>query len=49
MSDSITIQHLMSGLNHSFRKELSRHESCMSTLNEFLKYAKIEQDLHDTF
>ncbi|CAF3492264.1 unnamed protein product [Rotaria sp. Silwood2] len=49
MSDSIIIQHLMSGINPEFRKEISRHESCLHTLNEFLKYAKIEQDLYDTF
>ncbi|CAF4693733.1 unnamed protein product, partial [Rotaria sp. Silwood2] len=49
MSDSIIIQHLMSGINPDFKKEISRHESCMNVLNEFLKYAKIEQDLYDTF
>ncbi|CAF2175575.1 unnamed protein product [Rotaria magnacalcarata] len=49
MSDSIIIQHLMSGINPEFRKEISRHESGMNSLNEFLKYAKIEQDLYDTF
>ncbi|CAF4097207.1 unnamed protein product [Rotaria sordida] len=45
----IIIQHLMSGINPDFRKELLRRESSINTLNEFLKYAKIEQDLHDTF
>ena len=49
MSDAIIIQHLMSGINPDFRKEISRHESCTNSLNEFLKYAKIEQDLYDTF
>lgn len=49
MSDSTIIQHLMSGINPDFRKEISRHESCMNSLNEFSKYAKIEQDLYDTF
>lgn len=49
MSDSIIIQHLMSGINPEFRKELSRHQSCMNSLDEFLKYTKIEQDLYDTF
>ncbi|CAF1565352.1 unnamed protein product [Rotaria sp. Silwood1] len=49
MSDSSIIQHLMSGINPDFKKEISRHESCLYNLNEFLKYAKIEQDLHDTF
>ena len=39
----------MSGINPDFRKELSRRESSINTLNEFLKYAKIEQDLYDTF
>lgn len=39
----------MSGINPDFRKELSRRESSMNTLNEFLKYVKIEQDLYDTF
>jgi hypothetical protein len=49
MSEKIMIQHLMSGINPDFKKELSRRESSIHTLNEFLKYAKIEQDLHDTF
>ena len=49
MSDSIIIQHLMSGLNPDFRREISRHESCMKVLSEFLKHEKIEQDLYDTF
>ena len=49
MSDSTIIQHLLSGLNPNFRKELSRRESAMNSLDDFLKYAKIEQDLNDTF
>ena len=49
MSEHIIIQHLMSGLNPDFKKELSRRESSMNTLDEFLKYAKIEEDLYDTF
>jgi hypothetical protein len=49
MSERMMIQHLMSGLNPDFKRELSRRESSMNTLNEFLKYAKIEQDLYDTF
>lgn len=49
MSEKVIIQHLMSGINPDFRKELSRRESSINTLNEFLKYAKVEQDLHDTF
>ncbi|CAF3315199.1 unnamed protein product [Rotaria sp. Silwood2] len=49
MSEQIIIQHLMSGVNPDFKKELSRRESSMNTLNEFLKYVKIEQDLYDTF
>ena len=48
MSDSIIIQHLMTRINPDFRKEISRHESCMKVLSEFLKHAKIEQDLYDT-
>ncbi len=48
MSEQIIIQHLMSGMNPEFKKELSRRESAMNTLKEFLKYAKIEQDLYDT-
>ena len=48
MSDLIIIQHSMSGLNSDFRKEISRHESRMKILSEFLKIAKIEQDLYDT-
>ncbi|CAF2783413.1 unnamed protein product [Rotaria sp. Silwood2] len=39
----------MSGINPDFQKELSRRRSSMNTLNEFLRYAKIEQDLYDTF
>ena len=38
----------MSRLNPDFRKEISRHELCMKILSEFLKHAKIEQDLYDT-
>ncbi len=49
MSDSMIIQHLLSGLNPNIRKELSRRESAMDSLDEFLRYAKIEQDLNDTF
>ncbi|CAF3145732.1 unnamed protein product [Rotaria sp. Silwood2] len=49
MSDKIIIHHLMSGLNPDFKKELSRRESSMNTLSEFLKHAKIEEDLYDTF
>ncbi|CAF4751811.1 unnamed protein product, partial [Rotaria sp. Silwood2] len=49
MSEQIIIQHLMSGVNPDFKKELSRRESSMNTSNEFLKYVKIEQDLYDTF
>src|SRR2546430_34082 len=49
MSDPIIIQYLMSGLNPEFKKELSRRELSMNTIMEFLKYAKIEQDLYDTF
>ena len=49
MSDSMIIQHLMRGINANFRKELSRRESSINTLNEFLKYVKIEQDLYETF
>ncbi|CAF3387421.1 unnamed protein product, partial [Rotaria socialis] len=49
MSELMMIKHLMSGIHPEFQKELSRRESTMNTLNEFLKYAKIEQDLNDTF
>jgi hypothetical protein len=49
MSDLTIIQYLLSGLNTNVRKELSRRESAMNSLDEFLKYAKIEQDLYDTF
>ncbi|CAF3521332.1 unnamed protein product [Rotaria socialis] len=49
MSEQIIIQYLMSGINPDFKKELSRRESPITTLKEFLKYAKIEQDLYDTF
>ncbi|CAF4747339.1 unnamed protein product, partial [Rotaria sp. Silwood2] len=49
MSEQIIIQYLMSGINPDFKKELSRRESSITTLNEFLKFAKIEQDLYDAF
>jgi hypothetical protein len=49
MSDKIINQHLLSGLNPDFKKELSRRQPTIQSLNDFLKYAKIEQDLHDTF
>jgi Retrotransposon gag protein len=49
MSDLTIIQYLLSGLKTNVRKELSRRESAMNSLDEFLKYAKIEQDLNDTF
>lgn len=49
MPDTIIIQHLMKGINPEFRKELTRRQSTISTLQEFLKFAKLEQDLHDTF
>ncbi|CAF1485173.1 unnamed protein product [Rotaria magnacalcarata] len=49
MSEQIMIKHLMSGINPDFQKEISGRESTMNTLNEFLKYAKIEQDLCDIF
>ena len=38
----------MGRLNPDFRKEISRHESCTKVSSEFLKHAKIEQDLYDT-
>ncbi|CAF1262490.1 unnamed protein product [Rotaria sordida] len=47
ISEKIIIQHLMSRINPDFRKELLRRESSINTLNEFLKYAKIERDSHD--
>ena len=49
MSDLMIIQHLMSGVHPDFKKELSRHQSTILKLTDFLKYAKIEQDLFDTF
>ena len=49
MSDLTIIQYLLSGFNTNVRKELSRRELAMNSLDEFLKYAKIEQDLNDTF
>ena len=49
MPDTIIIQHLMKGINPEFRKELTRRQSTIFTLTEFLKNAKLEQDLHDTF
>lgn len=48
MSDSIIIQHLMKGINPEIRKELTRRQSTMRTLAEFLQTAKLEQDIHDT-
>ena len=49
MSDLMIIQHLMSGIHPGFKKELSRRQSTILTLTDFLEYAKIEQDLFDTF
>jgi hypothetical protein len=49
MPDLTIIQHLMSGINPDFQKELSRRQSSMKTLKEFITYAKIEEELHDTF
>lgn len=48
MSDVTIIQHLRNGLNPDVRKEISRRESAMNSLDEFLKYVKIEQELNDT-
>ena len=49
MSDMMIIQYLMSGLNPNFKKELSRRDSSIETLADFLQQAKIEQDLYETF
>lgn len=49
MPDTVIIQHLMKGINPEFRKELTRRQTTITTLSEFLKLAKVEQDLHDTF
>jgi hypothetical protein len=49
MSDTIIIQHLMKGINPEFWKGLTRRQTTITTLSEFLKFAKLEQDLHDTF
>ena len=49
MQDTTIIQHLMKGINPEFRKELTRRQSSVSTLHEFLQQAKLEQDLHNTF
>ncbi|CAF0897104.1 unnamed protein product [Adineta steineri] len=49
MSDLIIIQYLMSGLRPDLRKELLRRQSTLTSLTEFIKYAKIEQDIHETF
>ena len=47
MPETIIIQHLMKGINPEFRKELTRRQSSMTTLAEFLQLAKLEQDIHD--
>ena len=49
MSEHLIIQYLISGLDQRFKKAVSRHGPNMETLNDFLTYAKIEQDLHETF
>ncbi|CAF1068318.1 unnamed protein product [Adineta ricciae] len=49
MTDAIIIQHLMKGINPEFRKELTRRQTAIATLPEFLRIAKLEQDLHDVF
>lgn len=48
ISDRIIIQHLMKGINPEIRKELTRRQSAITTLTEFLRMAKLEQDIHDT-
>lgn len=49
MSDSIIIRHLMNGINPHLQKELSRRQPTTLTLPNFLEYAKIEQDLYNTY
>lgn len=49
MSEHMIIQYLISGIDHRLKKAVSRHAPHMKNLNEFLTYAKIEQDLHETF
>ena len=49
MPNDVIIQHLMKGINPEIRKELTRLQSSMSIPSDFLKFAKLEQDLHDTF
>ena len=49
MSDSMIIKYMLSGIIPELQMELSRREASTTTLKEFMKYAKIEQDLFDTF
>ena len=49
MSEHMIIQYLISGLDHRLKEAVSRHAPHMKKLSEFLTYAKIEQDLHETF
>ena len=49
MPERLIIHHLMSGLHPELKKELSRRDSSIRSLSEFLAYAQIEQDLYDTF
>ena len=49
MSDSMIIKYMLSGIIPELQMELSRREASTTTLKEFIKYAKIEQDLFDTF
>lgn len=49
LPDEIIIRHLMSGLQPHLKFELSRRESSIHSLDDFLKYAQITQDLYDTY
>ena len=49
MSDKIIFQFLLCGLNAVLKKEISRRESSITSLSDFLHYAKLEDDLYDKF
>ena len=48
MPESLILRYLLNGLRADYCTELYRRASSIKTLNDFLSYAKVEQDLQDT-
>lgn len=49
MSEILIIRHLLSGIRVDQNSELYRNQSSITTLTEFLRYARIEQSLQNKF